>query len=71
VIDCHVVPGLGVDPIMGSGHQWRGGSRGAGLDGTRLVVLSWKLECLGDDGAGAQELSLDPPKRTHGMTRQR
>jgi hypothetical protein len=35
---------LGVDLITASGHQWRGGSKGASLGGTRPVVLSWKPE---------------------------
>ena len=35
--------------------QRRGGSRGAGLGGTRLVVVSWKPARLRDDGCrGAQ-----------------
>ena len=46
---------MGVDLITASGHQWRGGSKGASLGGTRPVVLSWKPERLGDDGCrGAQ-----------------
>ena len=33
--------------------QRRGGSRGAGLGGTRLVVVSWKPARLRDDGCRA------------------
>ena len=35
--------------------QRRGGSRGAGLGGTRLVVVSWKPARLRDDGCRAWE----------------
>lgn len=54
MIDCRVVPSLGVDPITAGGQQWRGGSRGASLGGTRRVIVSWMPERFGDDGCRAQ-----------------
>jgi CBS domain-containing protein len=55
VIDCHVALGLGLDPSTADGHQWRGGSRGASLGGTRLVVVAWKPSAWATTGTGAAE----------------
>jgi hypothetical protein len=59
VIDCRVVPSLGVDPITASTHQWRGGSRGASLGGPRLVVVSWKPSAWATTGAGCAVIKED------------
>jgi hypothetical protein len=53
VIDCRVSSQLGVDPITASGHQWRGGSRGAGLGGTGWWSCHGSPNAWATTGAGA------------------
>ena len=36
-------PSVGVDSIIASGHQWRGGSRGASLGGTYAAPFPTKV----------------------------
>ena len=68
VIDCHVFLGLASRPGHRRWSQWPSGSRGAGLGGTRLVVVSWKPARLGDDGCRVCRTKED---RSHNGTAER